>query len=115
MNVKAVQFVRDAHAFTTYQIKPQMRTLGPRYGKLLGKIGQALAPRTATGRGHPWMPARIMSSSSRGTQVSLAREDLLIRPMQKGRLRRPERGRVHRRARRQHHRGTKARGLPARR
>ena len=43
LNVKEVVFTEDARAFTTYQLKPQMRTLGPKYGKLLGKIGQHLA------------------------------------------------------------------------
>ena len=43
LNVKEVIFTEDARAFTTYQLKPQMRTLGPKYGKLLGKIGQHLA------------------------------------------------------------------------
>lgn len=40
LNVKTVVFTDDARAFTTYNLKPQMRTLGPKYGKaLLGKIG----------------------------------------------------------------------------
>ena len=42
LNVKEVIFTEDARAFTTYNLKPQMRTLGPRFGKLLGKIGQKL-------------------------------------------------------------------------
>ena len=36
LNVKKVVFTDDARAFTTYNLKPQMRTLGPKYGKLLG-------------------------------------------------------------------------------
>ena len=43
LNVKQVNFVQDVSGFTTYQLKPQMRTLGPRYGKLLGAIGKALS------------------------------------------------------------------------
>ena len=42
LNVKEVVFTESAREFTTYQLKPQMRTLGPKYGKLLGKIGQHL-------------------------------------------------------------------------
>ena len=38
LNVKEVVFTESAREFTTYQLKPQMRTLGPKYGKLLGKI-----------------------------------------------------------------------------
>ena len=40
--MKQVIFTEDARAFTSYKLKPQMRTLGPKYGKLLGKIGQHL-------------------------------------------------------------------------
>ena len=40
--MKEVVFTESAREFTTYQLKPQMRTLGPKYGKLLGKIGQHL-------------------------------------------------------------------------
>ena len=43
LNVKNVEFVDDARAFTSYKIKPQLRTLGPRYGKLLGRISAYLA------------------------------------------------------------------------
>ena len=42
LNVKQVVFTDDATAFTTYNLKPQMRTIGPKYGKHLGAIGQAL-------------------------------------------------------------------------
>ena len=41
LNVKNVVFTEDARAFTTYNLKPQMRTLGPKYGKLLGGIRTA--------------------------------------------------------------------------
>jgi isoleucyl-tRNA synthetase len=43
LNVKAVVFTDDTRDYTTYQLKPQMRTLGRKYGKLLGAIGQKLA------------------------------------------------------------------------
>ena len=42
LNVKKVEFTEDTSAFTTYTIKPQLRTMGPKYGKLIGKIGHAL-------------------------------------------------------------------------
>lgn len=42
LNVKELKFVSDATAFTTYRIKPQLRTMGPKYGKLVGKIGEEL-------------------------------------------------------------------------
>ncbi|MEG1966329.1 MAG: isoleucine--tRNA ligase [Clostridia bacterium] len=42
LNAKSLVFTDDARAFTTYNLKPQMRTLGPKYGKLLGAIGAKL-------------------------------------------------------------------------
>ena len=43
LNVKAVEYVNDASSFITYNVKPQLKTLGPRYGKLLPKINAYLA------------------------------------------------------------------------
>ena len=83
LNVKDVQFVTDARAFTTYQIKPQMRTLGPRYGKLLGKIGQHLAAADGNEVVDELNAGHNYEFDLEGTHVSLAREDMLIAPMQK--------------------------------
>ena len=66
INVKTVVQVNDTRAFTTYALKPQMRSLGPRYGKLLGKIGQALA--AADGNA-------VMDVFARGEQLRLMVED----------------------------------------
>ena len=38
LNVKTVEKIDDASQFVTYKIKPQLKTLGPKYGKLLGKV-----------------------------------------------------------------------------
>ena len=38
LNVKKAVFTDDVREFTTYTFKPQMRTVGPKYGKLLGQI-----------------------------------------------------------------------------
>ena len=43
LNIKAVTFTDDVRSFTTYTFKPQLRTVGPKYGKLLGKIRTALS------------------------------------------------------------------------
>ncbi len=43
LNVKNVAFVDDASEFSTYSFKPQLRTVGPKYGKFLGKIREALS------------------------------------------------------------------------
>ncbi len=38
LNVKQVEYLKDATKFVTYKIKPQLKTLGPKYGAKLGKI-----------------------------------------------------------------------------
>ncbi|MGE5614145.1 MAG: isoleucine--tRNA ligase [Bacillota bacterium] len=43
LNVKKIMFISDLSRFSTYKFKPQLRTLGPKYGKLLPKIGEYLA------------------------------------------------------------------------
>ena len=83
LNVKDVRFVTDARHFTTYQIKPQMRTLGPRYGKLLGKIGKHLAEADGNAVVDMLDAGKNYEFELDGTTVSLAREDMLIAPMQK--------------------------------
>jgi isoleucyl-tRNA synthetase len=83
LNVEEVKFIADARAFTTYQIKPQMRTLGPKYGKLLGKIGAYLKDVD----GNEFVDAFERGESVRfeldGAPVELTKEDCLIAPAQK--------------------------------
>lgn len=43
LNVKKAEFVTDVTAFTTYIFKPQLRTVGPKYGRFLGQIQKALS------------------------------------------------------------------------
>lgn len=43
LNVKEVEFTNDVRAYSSYSFKPQLKTVGPKYGRLLGKIKQALS------------------------------------------------------------------------
>ena len=43
LNIKNVEFKDDLSSFSTYTFKPQLRTVGPKYGKVLGGIKQYLA------------------------------------------------------------------------
>ena len=43
LNIKKVTYGADASAYITYSIKPQLKTLGPKYGKLLGSIREHLS------------------------------------------------------------------------
>ena len=42
LNVKNVKFTEDVRDFTSYNFKPQLKTVGPKYGKMLGGIKAAL-------------------------------------------------------------------------
>ena len=83
LNVEEVRFIDDARAFTTYQIKPQMRTLGPRYGKLLGKIGAYLKDVDGSAFVDTLEKDGSVSFDIDGTAVTLAADDCLISPAQK--------------------------------
>ncbi len=43
LNVKEMTFTDDVRAFTSYTFKPQLKTVGPKYGKFLGGIKKALS------------------------------------------------------------------------
>jgi isoleucyl-tRNA synthetase len=83
LNVKEVAFVDDARAFTTYRLKPQMRTVGPRYGKLLGKIGQTLSTLDGNDVVDAFARGEEISFELDGAPVSLGKDDVLTEPMQK--------------------------------
>ena len=83
LNVKEVIFTEDARAFTTYQLKPQMRTLGPKYGKLLGKIGQQLAQMDGNDVVDAFEKGLEVSFMIDDTEVKLNKDDVLTTPMNK--------------------------------
>lgn len=83
LNVEDVKFISDARAFTTYQIKPQMRTLGPRYGKLLGKIGNYLKDVDGNDFVDAFDRGETVKFDIEGTEVELGKDDCLISPAQK--------------------------------
>ena len=78
LNVKSVEFKDDVEEFVSYIFKPQLKTVGPKYGKLLGKIKEALSSL----EGHAAMNSLNETGSLEfdfdGEKVSLVREDLLI-------------------------------------
>lgn len=84
LNLKKVEFVSDASAFLSYRCKPQLRTLGPRYGKLLPKLNAYLAQ---DGVGDAIVAAHQKGESYvfelEGTEVVLHAEDVLVSAQQK--------------------------------
>ena len=83
LNVKAVEFVDDASAFTTYNLKPQMRTLGRKYGKLLGKIGERLKTLDGNEVVATFERGETLKFELDGTPIELEKDDVLTSLTQK--------------------------------
>lgn len=83
LNVKQVVFTEDVRAFTTYTFKPQLRTVGPKYGKQLGGIQKTLASLDGNLAMDELNEKGSLSFSVAETLVSLTKDDLLIEMSQK--------------------------------
>ncbi len=78
LNVKSVEFKDDVEEFVSYIFKPQLKTVGPKYGKLLGKIKEALSSLDGHAAMNSLNETGSLEFNFDGEKVSLAREDLLI-------------------------------------
>ena len=78
LNVKEIVFTQDVRDFTTYTFKPQLRTVGPKYGKLLGKIRQALTTLDGNEAMDTLKDGKDLVLTLDGTEVVLSEADLLI-------------------------------------
>ncbi len=83
LNVKNVVLGAATEEFITYDIKPQLRTLGPRYGKLLGAIRSHLANADGMGIANAVKSGGEYAFTLEGTEIRLKEEDLLIEPKQR--------------------------------
>ena len=82
LNVKEVKFADDVESFISYSFKPQLRTVGPKYGKLLGGIRQALTDINGTAAMNELRTNGVLKLDINGNDVELAEEDLLIETAQ---------------------------------
>ena len=78
LNVKKVVFSDDVSAYTSYSFKPQLRTVGPKYGKYLGQIKQALADLDGNAAMAELKSKGVLKLDSVSDEVVLLEEDLLI-------------------------------------
>ncbi len=78
LNVKNVTFTQDVRDFTSYSFKPQLKTVGPKYGKLLGGIKAALTAIDGNAAMDELNANEVLKLDINGTEVALLREDLLI-------------------------------------
>ncbi len=82
LNVKNVDFDADAASLVSYVFKPQLKTLGPKYGKNLGEIRNALAELDSSAKANLDKDGKITLSLSIG-DIDLTADDLLIETKQK--------------------------------
>jgi isoleucyl-tRNA synthetase len=82
LNVKEVKFADNVESFISYSFKPQLRTVGPKYGKLLGGIRQALSEIDGVKAMNELRSSGVLKLDINGSAVELLEEDLLIETAQ---------------------------------
>ena len=80
LNLKSIEFVSDVSRFGTYIFKPQLKTLGPRYGRQLGDIRAALAALDGNAAKKTLDNAGELLLSLPDGEIILTAADLLIEP-----------------------------------
>jgi isoleucyl-tRNA synthetase len=83
LNVKAVDLTDEVTEFTTYTFKPQLRTVGPKYGKLLNGIRTELSNLDGNMAMDNLNKNGFIEFMVGGEEVKLTTEDLLIEPTKK--------------------------------
>ena len=73
-----MEFTDDVRAFTSYTFKPQLRTVGPKYGKILGGIKAALDNLDGNAAMDELNATGVLKLEVSGQEVDLTKEDLLI-------------------------------------
>ena len=82
LNVKEVKFASDVESFISYSFKPQLRTVGPKYGKLLNGIRKALSEINGTEAMNELRTTGLLTLDIDGNKAELSEEDLLIETAQ---------------------------------
>ena len=82
LNVKAVTFTDDVRDFTTYNFKPQLKTVGPKYGKFLGGIQKYLAEVDGNEAMDALDSTGILKFTVNDSEIELTKDDLLIEMVQ---------------------------------
>ena len=83
LNIKSVEFVDDSSSYVSYSFKPQLKTLGPKYGKLIGAIRNALQALDGSKAKNELDSNGALVLDIDGNEISLTADDLLIETVQK--------------------------------
>ena len=78
LNVKEVEYISDASRFVSYKIKPQLKTLGPKYGALLGKIRSLFENCDANEIVKTVKSGNVYKTEYQGSAFEFSLDDLLI-------------------------------------
>ena len=78
LNVKEVLFTDDVDSYTDYTFKPQLRTVGPKYGKYLKQIQEALSNLDGRAAMEQLQTSGVIKLDSIGEKIVLSEDDLLI-------------------------------------
>ena len=78
LNVKSLEFTDDVRAFTSYSFKPQLRTVGPKFGKILGGIKAALDSIDGNAAMDEIHATGMLKLDVSGQEIKVLESDLLI-------------------------------------
>ena len=78
LNVENLEILHNADEFVSYSLKPQLKTLGPKYGKYLGKIRECLDKCDASEVVSKVRNGEIIELNFDGQEVEISKDDLLI-------------------------------------
>lgn len=78
LNVKTIEYTDDVREFTSYTFKPQLKTLGPKYGKMLGEIRTKLGELDGNAAMDELNDKGYITMNIGGTDIRLEKDDLLI-------------------------------------
>ena len=78
LNIKKVEMTDDADSFISYTFKPQLKTVGPKFGKLVGGIRKALTEIDGSAAMKELNEEGTLTLDINGVSVVLSRDDLLI-------------------------------------
>ncbi len=83
LNVKALEVTEDASSFISYNFKPQMRTMGPKYGKIMRAIFEEVNKMDGTTVMATLNAGEMVKLTVEGTDVEFGMEDVLVETLQK--------------------------------
>ena len=83
LNVKEAEFTNDASSFISYHFKPQMRTMGPKYGKMMKPIFDHIARMNGAEIMETFNNGEMLTFDFEGAAVEISKDDVLIETLQK--------------------------------